>query len=111
MVHPFDRVRREHGIEHRPTKPHHPWTDGPWTDGRAERMNRTVEDATVEVFHHETREGLDAHLRASLAACDFAKHLEALRWRTPFQALCDAWTKDPSIFKINPHHLIPGPHT
>jgi transposase-like protein len=21
------------------------------------------------------------------------------------------WTKDPSIFKINPHHLIPGPHT
>ena len=36
---------------------------------------------------------------------------KALRWRTPFQAICDAWTKDPSGFKINPHHLIPGPHT
>jgi hypothetical protein len=22
-----------------------------------------------------------------------------------------AWTKDPSGFKINPHHLIPGPPT
>jgi hypothetical protein len=21
------------------------------------------------------------------------------------------WTKDPAIFKIDPHHLIPGPHT
>src|SRR5215217_7394839 len=35
----------------------------------------------------------------------FAKHLKALRWRTPFHAICDAWT----IFKIDPHHLIPGP--
>ena len=24
--HPFDRVCREHGIEHRLTKPNHPWT-------------------------------------------------------------------------------------
>jgi hypothetical protein len=24
--------------------------------------------------------------------------------------LCEAWTKDPSIFKVNPRHLIPGPH-
>ena len=29
----------------------------------------------------------------------------------PFQAICDTWTKDRSIFKINPHHLIPGPNT
>ena len=106
MVHPFDRVCREHGIEHRLTKPHHPWTNG-----QAERMNRTVKDATVKVFHYETRESLDAHLQAFLTAYNFAKRLKALRWRTSFQALCDAWTKDPSILKINPHHLIPGPHT
>jgi hypothetical protein len=33
--------------------------------------------------------------------------------RSPFdiQAVCDAWKADPSAFKINPHHLIPGPHT
>lgn len=29
----------------------------------------------------------------------------------PYQVICEAWTKDPSIFKIDPHHLIAGPHT
>ena len=106
MVHPFDRICREHGIEHRLTKPYHPWTNG-----QAERMNRTVKDATVKAFHCETRESLNAHLQAFVTAYNFAKHLKALRWRTPFQAICDAWTKAPSIFNINPHHLIPGPHT
>ena len=47
--HIFDRVCREHGIEHRLTKPYHPWTNG-----QAERMNRTIKDATVKAFHYET---------------------------------------------------------
>jgi hypothetical protein len=25
--------------------------------------------------------------------------------------ICDAWTKDLTLFNINPHHLIPGPYT
>jgi hypothetical protein len=25
--------------------------------------------------------------------------------------ICEAWTRAPAIFKINPHHLISGPHT
>jgi hypothetical protein len=104
--HIFDRVCGEHGIEHRLTKPYHPWTNG-----QAERMNRTVKDATVKAFHYEDRESLKAHVLAFVTAYNFAKHLKALRWKTPFQAICDAWTKEPSIFKINPHHLIPGPHT
>jgi len=54
---------------------------------------------------------LRAHVQAFLSAYNFAKHLNALRWRTPFQAVCDAWAMDPAIFKIDPHHLIPGPHT
>ncbi len=41
----------------------------------------------------------------------WGRSLKALRWRTPFQAILDAWAKDPSIFKINPHHLIPGPNS
>jgi len=104
--HAFDRVCREHGIKHRLTKPYHPWTNG-----QAERMNRTIKDATVKVFHYETLESLSAHVLAFVTAYNFAKHLKALRWRTPFQAIRDAWTKDPAPFKINPHHLIPGPHS
>jgi transposase InsO family protein len=105
MGHIFDRVCREHGIEHKLTKPYHPWTNG-----QAERMNRTVKEATVKVFHYPDLEALKAHVLAFVRAYNFAKHLKALRWRTPFQAVLDAWTKDPSIFKVDPHHLIPGPN-
>lgn len=104
--HMFDRVCREHGIEHRLTKPYHPWTNG-----QAERMNRTIKEATVKLFHYEDLESLKAHVIAFVAAYNFAKHLKALQWRTPFKAISDAWTKDPSLFNINPHHLIPGPNT
>jgi transposase InsO family protein len=104
--HVFDRVCDEHGIEHKLTKPYHPWTNG-----QAERMNRTVKDATVKVFHYPDLEALKAHVLAFVAAYNFAKHLKRLRWRTPFQAVLDAWTKDPSIFRIDPHHLIPGPNS
>src|SRR5919106_2578427 len=104
--HTFDRVCAEHGITHKLTKRYHPWTNG-----QAERMNRTVKQATIKAFHHPDLEALKAHVLAFVTAYDFAKHLKALRWRTPFQAVLDAWTKDPSIFRIDPHHLIPGPHT
>jgi transposase InsO family protein len=106
MGHVFDRVCREHGIEHKLTKPYHPWTNG-----QAERMNRTVKEATVKAFHYPDLEALEAHVLAFVTAYNFAKHLKALRWRTPFQAVCDAWKADPSAFKIDPRHLIPGPHT
>jgi transposase InsO family protein len=102
----FDRVCREHGIEHRLTKPYHPWTNG-----QAERMNRSVKDATIKAFHYPDLDALEAHVLAFVTAYNFAKHLKALRWRAPFQAMCDAWNADPSAFTIDPHHLIPGPHS
>jgi transposase len=103
--HIFDRVCDQDGIEHRLTKPCHPWTNG-----QAERMNRTVKDATIKAFHYPDLEALEAHVLAFVTAYNFAKHLKALRWRTPFQAVCDAWEDDPSAFNIDPRHLIPGPH-
>jgi transposase InsO family protein len=104
--HVFDRVCEEHGITHKLTKPYHPWTNG-----QAERMNRTVKEATIKVFHYPDLEALKAHVLAFVAAYNLAKHLKQLRWRTPFQAVCDAWTRDPAPFRIDPRHLIPGPHT
>jgi transposase InsO family protein len=106
MGHVFDRVCREHGIEHKLTKPYHPWANG-----QAERMNRTVKEATVKAFHYPDLEPLEAHVLAFVTAYNFAKHLKAPRWRTPFQAVCDAWKAEPSAFKIDPRHLIPGPHS
>jgi hypothetical protein len=74
-------------------------------------MNRTVKDTTVKAFHCPDLEALRAHILAFVVACNFAKHLKALRWRTPFQAVYNAWQGDPSAFKIDPHHLIPGSHS
>ena len=104
--HIFDRVCIENGIEHKLTKPYHPWTNG-----QVERMNRTIKDATIKTFHYSDLDSLKAHVLAFVSAYNFAKHLKALRWKTPFEAVCKAWVKTPDIFKLNPHHLIPGPNT
>ncbi len=101
--HIFDRVCKEHGITHKLTKPYHPWTNG-----QAERMNRTVKDATIKAFHYPDLDSLKAHVLAFVSAYNFAKHLKAIRWKTPFEAICQAWTKTPDIFKLDPRHLIPG---
>jgi transposase-like protein len=59
--HIFDRVCREHGIEHKLTRPYHPWTNG-----QAERMNRTVKDATVKAFHYPDPDSLREGARPRL---------------------------------------------
>ena len=73
-------------------------------------MNRTVRDATVKADHSATYADLEAQVRAFLAAGNVAKHLRALRWRTPFQTVCDAWASDPQPFRLDPHPLIPEPN-
>jgi hypothetical protein len=94
--HIFDRV------EHRLTKPSHPKPSHPRTNGQAERMNRTIKDAAIKLFHAPDIESLKAHVPGFVAAYNFAKHLKTLRWKTPFDAMAPAWTTDFSIFKINP---------
>lgn len=70
-------------------------------------MSRTIKDASVKRFRHN---GPRVRVLAFVTARDRAKHLKALRWRTPFQAIRDAQTRDPSVRNINPNHPIPGPH-
>ena len=105
-VHRFDRVCREHGIEHRLTKPNHPWTNG-----QVERMNRTLKDATVKRYHYESHDQLRAHLQLFLDAYNHARRLKTLRGLTPYEHVCQAWTKEPERFRLNPLHHIPGPYT
>jgi transposase InsO family protein len=105
-VHRFDRVCREHGIEHRLTKPNHPWTSG-----QVERMNRTLRDATVKRYHYESRDQLRAHLQLFVDAYNHARRLKTLRGLTPYEFIHQVWTKEPERFRLNPSHHIPGPYT
>jgi hypothetical protein len=89
-LHMFDRICREHGIEHRLTKPNHPWTNG-----QVERMNRTLKEATVRRYHYETHQQLREHLEAFLNAYNFAKRLKTLRGLTPYEHICKAWADQP----------------
>ena len=102
--HVLDRVCKAHGIGHTLARPCHPWTNG-----QAERMNRTVKAATIKAFHHPDLASLRAQVLAFVAARNVARHLKAVHWKTPFEAICRAWTRTPDIFRLDPRHLVPGP--
>ncbi|MDI3469983.1 MAG: Mobile element protein [Pseudolabrys sp.] len=105
-LHMFNRVCREHGIEHRFTKPNHPWTNG-----QVERMNRSLKEATVKRYHYDTHRQLEEHLAAFLDAYNFAKRLKTLRGLTPYEAICKAWADQPDRFRYDPIHLTSGLNT
>lgn len=105
-LHMFDRVCREHDIEHRLTKPNHPWTNG-----QVERMNRTLKEATVRRYHYDSHQQLKGRLAAFLDAYNFAKRLKTLRGLTPYEAICKARADEPHRFKLDPIHLTSGLNT
>ena len=65
-AHSFEFACAQNDIDHRLTKPRHPWTNG-----QVERMNRTIKDATVKCFHYETHEQLRSHLTDFVSAYNF----------------------------------------
>jgi transposase InsO family protein len=102
-AHAFEVACARYDIDHRLTKPYHPWTNG-----QVERMNRTIKEATVRVYHYQDHAQLREHLEAFLNAYNFAKRLKTLRGLTSYQYICSCWQNDPSRFSSNPHHLFLG---
>ena len=102
-AHAFEYACAKNDIDHRLTKPRHPWTNG-----QVERMNRTIKEATVKRFHYETHEELRTHLTDFVTAYNFARRLKALKGLTPYETICKAWTKEPERFRLDPIHQMPG---
>ena len=67
ITHMFDVRRRENGIEHHLTKVKHFWTNG-----KLERMNRTVNQVTVKRFHYDDHRQFETHLADFVAATNSA---------------------------------------
>ena len=100
--HLFDRICVANGIEHRLTKPNHPWTNG-----QVERMNRTIKEATVKRYHYDSHDQLREHLQTFINAYNYAKRLKTLRGLTPFEHIIKCWTDEPERFIVNPsHHML-----
>ena len=99
----FDMLCEANGIEHRLTKPNHPWTNG-----QVERMNRTFKEATVQRYHYGTHAQIKAHVHAFLMA---KRRLKTLRGLTPYEHVCTVWTTQPNRFRLNPLHHTVGLNT
>jgi len=102
----FELVCARNDIDHRLTKPNHPWTNG-----QVERMNRTLKEATIRRYHYPTHAELRRHLALFVSAYNFAKRLKALRGLTPYEHVVKCWTEEPNRFNLDPNHLSPGLNT
>ncbi|RAK11987.1 integrase-like protein [Salipiger aestuarii] len=102
----FDMICKANGIEHRLTKPNHPWTNG-----QVERMNRTIKEATVKRYHYDSHDQLCTPLSDFMAACNFARRLKTLGGLTPYEYICKISTSEPDRFILNPFHQMPGLNT
>jgi len=102
-AHAFEYACAIADIDHRLTKPKHPWTNG-----QVERMNRTIKEATVKRFYYETHDQLRSHLADFVAAYNFAKRLKTLKGLTPYEFICKTWTKEPDRFTLDPLQQMPG---
>jgi transposase-like protein len=105
-VHMFNRICRENDIDHRLTKPNHPWTNG-----QVERMNRTLKEATVRRYYYDSHAQLRTHLAAFVDAYNFAKRLKTLKGLTPFEYIVECWTKEPNRFTVDPTQHSSGLNT
>lgn len=103
LAHAFEYACAENYVDHRLTKPRHPWTNG-----QVERMNRTLKEATVRRFHYETHDQLRGHLTDFVNAYNFGRRLKTLKGLTPYEAICKSWTTEPERFTLNPLHQMPG---
>ena len=102
-AHAFEYACAKADIDHRTTKPKHPWTNG-----QVERMNRTIKDATVKRFHYDDHDQLRRHLDDFINAYNYGRRLKTLKGLTPYEFICKQWTTEPKRFRLNPIHQMPG---
>jgi Integrase core domain len=87
-AHAFEYACAQNNVDHRLTKPRHPWTNG-----QVERMNRTIQDATVKRYYYDSHDQLRQHLADFVSAYNFARRLKTLKGLTPYEFICKTTAK------------------
>ena len=128
----FDMICDANKIEHRLTKPNHPWSHEDQktirgivflNGGQVERMNRTIKEATVKRYHYDSHEQLRVQrgARTNGAPCftldlfidahNHARRLKTRKGPTPTQFIWKQWQARPDLFYDEPCHSIAGPYS
>ena len=129
----FDMICNANKIEHRLTKPNHPWSHEDQktvrgtvflNGGQVERIpltvcrqtvagqrNRTIKEATVKRYHYDDHEQLRQHLDLYIDAYNHARRLKTLKGLTPTRFIWKEWQARPDLFYEEPCHLTTGPYT
>jgi transposase InsO family protein len=84
-VHAFETASARLDIDHRLTKPRHPWING-----QVERMNRTLKETTVKRYHYEPHDKLRTHLGDFVKAYNFARRLKTLKNLTHYEYVAES---------------------
>ncbi len=71
-------------------------------------MNRTIKEVTVKRYDYESHDQLRAHLHLFVDASNHARRLKTLRGLTPYEFVCQTWTKEPDRFRLDPAHHTPA---
>jgi len=99
----FDIAFARHNIRSSLTKPKHPWSNG-----QVERMNRTIEDASVKRFYYESHDEIQVQLTDFETTYNFAKRLKIPQGAHILRVHLQVWTKAPERFTFNPLQQMPG---
>lgn len=81
-IHPFDRICKEHHIQHRTIKFKHPWTNG-----MVERFNRTLKDQVLKKYLFSSIFEMNGKLIEFVNSYNMEKRLKSLNYKTPAQFL------------------------
>ena len=102
-IHPFDRICKEHDIEHRLTKFKHPWTNG-----QVEVTNRILKQYTTKAYFYKDINELKHHMMTFVLYYNHQRKLKSLKYQTPFDRIISEFGRDSSNFIHNPNHMLLG---
>ncbi len=71
-------------------------------------MNRTLKEATVRPYDHETHDRRRQHLTGFLNARNFAKRHNSLKGLRPFEKVSKWWAQQRKRFNNFPPYHFPG---
>jgi hypothetical protein len=78
--------------------------------GQGEWMSRTTKNATVNRYLYDSHAQPLTHLADFVSAHNFARCLKTLHGLKPYEAICKARSAEPSRFRPNSLHQMPGPN-